>query len=366
MPSNRHTPRSVLVTGGAGFIGSNYLLAAVPTQTAVRFVNLDALTYAGQRENLAALEDLGNYAFQQGDISDRGLVERLFEKHNFDTVIHFAAESHVDRSILDPLAFVRTNVLGTATLLEVARKHWEKRGDVRFHHVSTDEVFGALGPEGFFTEETPYAPRSPYSASKAGADHLVRAYHETYGMPTVISNASNNYGPLQYPEKLIPLVIQNAVNQDPVPVYGKGENVRDWLHVLDHCDAIDRILRSAPNGTTYLVGGDEERSNLAIVHLLLDLVDEALCREVGGSRQLIRFVTDRPGHDFRYALDSSRVAADLDWRPSRSLEQGLRETVAWYLANPEWLARTRSRTYDDYYTTQYRERIDTGNPTQAT
>jgi dTDP-glucose 4,6-dehydratase len=366
MPSNRHTPRSVLVTGGAGFIGSNYLLTAVPRHSEVRFVNLDALTYAGQRENLASLEELSNYAFEQGDIADRGRIEQLFDKHEFDTVIHFAAESHVDRSILDPLAFVRTNVLGTATLLEVARQRWGNRKDVRFHHVSTDEVFGALGPEGFFTEDTPYAPRSPYSASKAGADHLVRAYHETYGLPTVISNASNNYGPLQYPEKLIPLVIQNAVNRDPVPVYGKGENVRDWLHVLDHCDAIDRILRTAENGTTYLVGGDEERSNLDIVHLLLDLVDEALGREAGTSRELIRFVTDRPGHDFRYALDSSRLAGELDWRPSRSLEQGLRETVAWYLANPEWLEHTRSRSYDEYYTTQYRNRIDTGNPTQAT
>lgn len=360
----RHKPRSILVTGGAGFIGSNYLLQAVKAHPEARFVNLDALTYAGQRANLDALEAGSAYRFVQGDIADLALVTALFEEHGFDTVLHFAAESHVDRSILDPLAFVRTNVMGTATLLECARRAWNDRTDVRFHHISTDEVFGSLGPQGLFREDTAYDPRSPYSASKAGADHLVRAYHETYGLPIVISNASNNYGPFQYPEKLIPLVIQNAVAGAPVPVYGKGDNVRDWLHVGDHCSAIDRILQYAEPGSTYLVGGGEERSNLDIVRLLLTLVDEALERPVGTSLKLIQFVTDRPGHDFRYALDGSKLATDLDWTPSRNLEEGLRETVAWYLANAAWMEQTRNRSYDEYYETQYRDRID--NPTETT
>lgn len=364
MPQTRHKPTKVLVTGGAGFIGSNYLLGAVPDSAPVHWVNLDALTYAGLRDNLAPLEGLDNYRFVQGDIADLPLITELFETHAFDTVLHLAAESHVDRSILDPLAFVRTNVMGTATLLECARHAWNGRTDVRFHHISTDEVFGSLGPQGLFREDTAYDPRSPYSASKAGADHLVRAYHETYGLPIVISNASNNYGPFQYPEKLIPLVIQNAVAGAPVPVYGKGDNVRDWLHVGDHCSAIDRILQCAEPGSTYLVGGGEERSNLDIVRLLLTLVDEALERPEGTSLKLIQFVTDRPGHDFRYALDGSKLATDLDWTPSRNLEEGLRETVSWYLANAAWMEQTRSRSYDEYYETQYRDRID--NPAETT
>jgi dTDP-glucose 4,6-dehydratase len=355
--SPRHTPTSVLVTGGAGFIGSNYLLHVVPANPDVRYVNLDALTYAGMPENLAALENAPNYQLAQGDITDQALVEKLFVEHTFSTVIHFAAESHVDRSILDPLAFVRTNLLGTATLLDTARKAWNGRTDVRFHHISTDEVFGSLGPDGFFSEETGYAPRSPYAASKAGADHLVRAYHETYGLPTVISNASNNYGPFQYPEKLIPLVIQNAVAGKAVPVYGRGDNVRDWLHVQDHCAAVELIMRHADDGSTYLVGGNQERSNLEIVRLLLDLVDEALGRQPQTSRALVSYVTDRAGHDFRYALDGSHLATDLGWTASRTLEAGLAETVAWYLAHGGWLESARSRTYQDYYKTQYQDRL---------
>lgn len=349
----------MLVTGGAGFIGSNYLRQACARHPDVRWVNLDAVTYAGRPENLADLGD--NYRFVHGDIADLELVRALFREHEFDTVLHFAAESHVDRSILDPLAFVRTNVTGTATLLDTARRAWEGRSDVRFHHISTDEVFGSLGPEGLFTEDTNYAPRSPYSASKAGADHLVRAWFETYDLPIVISNASNNYGPFQYPEKLIPVVIQNAVDLKPVPIYGKGDNVRDWLHVLDHCDAIDRILRCAAPGSTYLVGGDEERSNLELVTLLLDLVDAELDRPEGTGRELITFVTDRPGHDFRYALDGSRLARDLGWRPSRDLKTGLRETVRWYLENQDWMDSVRNRDYDAYYREQYGERLKTSS-----
>jgi dTDP-glucose 4,6-dehydratase len=348
-----HNPTSILVTGGAGFIGTNYLLSSVPQTPEVRFVNLDAVTYAGRPENLASLGGAGNYAFVQGDISDRDLVERLFREHDFSTVLHFAAESHVDRSIHDPLAFVRTNVLGTTTLLDVARLSWGARRDVRFFHVSTDEVFGSLQEDGFFSEETPYAPRSPYAASKAAADHLVRAYHATYGLPTVISNASNNYGPYQYPEKLIPLVIQNAIAGKPVPVYGQGDNVRDWLHVRDHCDALNLIMRRAEAGSTYLVGGGEERSNLRLVEALLDLVDSELGREKGTSRGLIEFVTDRPGHDFRYALDGTRLTSELGWQPARSLREGLKETVTWYLQNEGWLEAARSQAYDSYYRRQY-------------
>ena len=348
-----HQPRSVLVTGGAGFIGSNFLLALVPRHPEVRFVNLDLLTYAGNLLNLRSVEDAPNYTFVHGDIADADLVRRLFEEHGFDTVVHFAAESHVDRSILDPLAFVRTNVVGTATLLEAARQAWGDRTDVRFHHVSTDEVFGTLGDEGAFDETTPYDPHSPYSASKAGSDHLVRAYGDTYGLPITISNCSNNYGPFQFPEKLVPLVIRNAAAGEPLPVYGRGENVRDWLHVADHVEAIEVILRDGTPGETYAVGGRAERRNLEVVETIADVVDECLGRAPGTGRALITFVTDRPGHDWRYAMDPAKIERELGWQPTHSFEEGLRETVRWYLDHTEWLDAVADASYRDYYSTQY-------------
>ncbi len=348
-----HQPRSVLVTGGAGFIGSNFLLALVPRYPKVQFVNLDLLTYAGNLLNLQSIEDAPNYTFVHGDIADADLVRQLFDEHRFDTVVHFAAESHVDRSILDPLAFVRTNVVGTATLLEAARQAWGDRDDVRFHHVSTDEVFGSLGDTGAFDEATPYDPRSPYSASKAGSDHLARAYHHTYGLPVTISNCSNNYGPFQFPEKLVPLVIRNAAAGEPLPVYGRGKNTRDWLHVADHVDALDLILREGQTGETYAIGGRAERRNIEVVETLADLVDEHLGRAPGTARDLITFVTDRPGHDWRYAMDPAKIERTLNWRPAHSFEAGLRETVGWYLDNAEWLDAVADASYRDYYATQY-------------
>lgn len=356
----RHEPRSVLVTGGAGFIGSNFLRWAVPRFSSARFVNLDLVTYAGRPENTADLLDTGRYTFVRGDIADPDLVASLFREHGFTTVVHFAAESHVDRSIMDPMAFVRTNVLGTAVLLDAARRAWRQKdgswGEVRFHHVSTDEVFGALGPDGVFEASTPYDPRSPYAASKAGSDHMARAYAHTYGMPIVLSNSSNNYGPFQFPEKLIPLVIRNVLRGDPIPVYGKGLNVRDWLFVEDHCSAIERILTRAEDGATYLVSGGEERSNIELVHALIDLVDSELGRPAGTSRERIRFVTDRPGHDFRYALDGSPLADELGWRPSRNLEGGLSETISWYLEHREWLDEADDDQFSSYYRKQYGDR----------
>lgn len=353
----QHTPTSVLVTGGAGFIGSNFLLQMVPRYPDVQFVNLDALTYAGNLKNLTAVEDAPNYTFVHGDIADGDAVRGLFEAHDFSTVVHFAAESHVDRSILDPLAFVRTNVMGTANLLDAARRHWDgAERDVRFYHVSTDEVFGTLGDEGAFDETTPYDPHSPYSASKAGSDHLVRAYHDTFGLPIVISNCSNNYGPFQFPEKLVPLMIVKAKAGEPMPVYGAGENTRDWLHVLDHAEAIERILLDGQDGQTYCVGGRAEMRNLAVVETIADLVDEALGRETGTARALITFVTDRPGHDWRYAIDPGRLERELGWTPSHTFESGMRETVQWYLDNPAWLDAVLDQSYRDYYAEQYGER----------
>lgn len=359
-PVSSHQPTAVLVTGGAGFIGSNFLLRMVPRYPAVSFVNLDKLTYAGNLLNLTDIEDAHNYEFVHGDIADGDLVQHLFDAHGFTTVVHFAAESHVDRSIMAPLAFVQTNVMGTATLLETARHAWDDRADdparYRFFHVSTDEVFGSLGDEGFFSESTPYDPRSPYSASKASSDHFVRAYAHTYDLPVLISNCSNNYGPFQFPEKLIPLVILNALHERPIPVYGKGDNVRDWLHVHDHCDAIDLILRDGTPGDTYLVGGNNERANLELVNLLLDLVDEALGRPQESSRELITFVKDRAGHDFRYAIDASHLMDDLGWSPTFSLETGMRATVEWYLAHQDWLNAVSDASYRDYYAQQYEQR----------
>jgi dTDP-glucose 4,6-dehydratase len=352
-----HEPESVLVTGGAGFIGSNLLLRMVPRYPNVRFVNLDALTYAGNLLNLFEIERAENYRFVHGDIADAELVRSLFAEHRFDTVVHLAAESHVDRSILDPTSFVRSNVVGTVNLLEAARAAWRDAAHCRFYHISTDEVFGSLSHEGFFSETTPYDPRSPYSASKAASDHFVRAYAHTYGLPVVISNCSNNYGPWQFPEKLIPLTIRNAVQGLPIPIYGKGENVRDWLYVADHCDAIDLILHQGLPGSTYVIGGDNERTNLELVQILLDEVDRAQGQEVGASRRLVRFVTDRPGHDFRYAMDFTLLRETLGWTPSHRLEEGLRKTVAWYLSHPEWVEAVADQSYRTYYQQQYEARL---------
>ncbi len=352
----KHTPERVLVTGGAGFIGSNFLLHVVPKYPDVQFFNLDALTYAGNLHNLAAVESCDNYTFVEGDIADPALIASLFETHKFTTVVNFAAESHVDRSILDPLTFVKTNTLGTVTLLDAARTFWKAGDDRRFYHVSTDEVFGSLGDDGFFTETTPYDPRSPYSASKAASDHFVRAYGHTYKLPIVISNCSNNYGPYQFPEKLIPLVIQNALSKKPIPIYGKGDNVRDWLHVQDHCEAIDLILRHAETGSTYNIGGDSECTNLELVHLLLDQLDLATGQDEGTSKSLITFVKDRQGHDFRYAMDFSRLNKDLGWSPAFTLADGLRDTINWYLNNRDWLNNVMNQSYREYYEKQYAKR----------
>lgn len=354
--TQQHTPERILVTGGAGFIGSNFLLRMVDRYPEVHFWNLDKLTYAGNLHNLSSIEMNDNYHFVEGDIADPSLIASLFEAHNFTTIINFAAESHVDRSILDPLTFVKTNTLGTVNLLDAARRHWEEGQDRRFYHVSTDEVFGTLGPEGFFTETTSYDPRSPYSASKAASDHFVRAYWHTYGLPIVISNCSNNYGPYQFPEKLIPLVIQNALSQKPIPIYGKGDNVRDWLHVEDHCDAIDLILRNGPTGKTYNIGGDSECTNLELVHLLLNQLDLATGKDEGTSKALITFVKDRQGHDFRYAMDFSRLNAELGWSPRFTLAEGLRDTVNWYLTHRDWLDAVVNQSYREYYETQYVKR----------
>ncbi len=337
----------MLVTGGAGFIGANFLLRMVPRHPDVQFVNLDRLTYAGNLQSLRAVEDAPNYAFVRGDVADFDLLQRLFAEHAFTSVVHFAAESHVDRSISAPLAFAQTNTLGTVALLEAARQAWlaaaDQPGRYRFYHISTDEVFGSLSlAGGAFDERTPYDPRSPYSASKAAADHFVRAYGHTYGLPVVLSNCSNNYGPFQFPEKLIPVVILSAVEQRPIPVYGTGQNVRDWLFVEDHGAAIERVLFDGKEGETYCIGGNEERANLDLVRLVCDLVDEALGRDEGTARELISFVEDRPGHDLRYAIDFSKIERELGWRPTHSLEDGLRQTVRWYLDHEDWLAAVRS------------------------
>ncbi len=359
-----HEPKSVLVTGGAGFIGSNFLLRMVPRHPEVTFVNLDRLTYAGNLLNLRAIEDADNYHFVQGNVANADRMADLFETYDFSSVVHFAAESHVDRSISAPMAFVHTNTVGTVVLLEAARQAWGSGASPaarRFVHVSTDEVFGALGPDDPpFSETTSYDPRSPYSASKAASDHFVRAYHHTYDLPICITNCSNNYGPFQFPEKLIPLTIQNALDQNPIPIYGTGENIRDWLYVEDHCAAIERVLMDGQNGATYAIGGDAEKTNLDLVHTLLDLVDDALDHTPGTSRELITFVKDRPGHDFRYAMDFSRIAEELGWSPQHTLEEGLRATVDWYLSHTDWLEAVQDDSYRAYYDEQYADRIEEG------
>ncbi|MGH7564947.1 MAG: dTDP-glucose 4,6-dehydratase [Gemmatimonadota bacterium] len=356
MPEPASYARRILVTGGAGFIGTNLVRYWVRNHPDHLVVNLDRLTYAGHREGVRDLEALPNYRFVRGDICNTELVEALFDQYQIDGVLHLAAESHVDRSIVEPLEFVRTNVLGTAALLEVARTRWEGRDDVRFHHVSTDEVFGELSAEGAFHENTPYNPSSPYSASKAGSDHLVRAYHRTFGVPAVITNCSNNYGPYQFPEKLIPLMISNGLQGKPLPVYGNGSNVRDWLYVEDHCRAIDVAFHWGATGETYNIGGNSERSNLQVVELLCDLLDEIAPNGVPGYRSLISFVRDRPGHDFRYAMDATKIADGLGWAPYESFETGLRKTVQWYLENETWLGAVRGREFESWVEVNYHAR----------
>lgn len=348
--------RKILVTGGAGFIGSHVVRLLVKKYPGYHIHNLDALTYAGNLENLRDIEHSSSYTFIKGDITDEAFIDELFTNHQYDGLIHLAAESHVDRSIMDPLAFVKTNVMGTAVLLNAARRSWAGRRDVLFYHVSTDEVFGSLDSSGFFTEETAYDPRSPYSASKASSDHLVMAYHHTYGLPVIISNCSNNYGSHQFPEKLIPLMINNIIHGKPLPVYGKGENVRDWLWVNDHAVAIDLIFHTGAVGETYNVGGFNEWKNIDLVHALCRIMDRKLGRAEGSSAALISFVKDRAGHDHRYAIDASKVHSQLGWKPSLQFEEGLENTVDWYLQNQEWVAHITSGSYLQYYQDQYNNR----------
>lgn len=344
----------ILITGGAGFIGSQVVRHFVTAYPQYTITNLDKLTYAGNLENLRDIEDSSNYRFVREDITNSTAMLELFEKEDFDGVIHLAAESHVDRSIVSPTEFVMTNVLGTVNLLNAAQAVWKEDFSGKlFYHVSTDEVYGALGKDGAFTETTSYDPHSPYSASKASSDHFVRAYHDTYGMPAVISNCSNNYGPYQFPEKLIPLFINNIRNNKPLPVYGKGENVRDWLWVVDHAQAIDVIYHNGEPGETYNIGGRNEWKNIDLIRLLCRIMDRKLGRVEGESEKLISYVTDRAGHDFRYAIDSSKLQKELGWLPSLQFEEGLEKTVDWYLDNQEWLDHVTSGEYQRYYEEMY-------------
>lgn len=349
--------QTILITGGAGFIGSHLTRLFVTKYPDYKIVNLDVLTYAGNLMNLKDIEDSSNYTFEKGDITDAEFVNSLFLKYAFTGVLHCAAESHVDRSITDPLAFVRTNVIGTVNLLQAAKNSWKDQMEGKiFYHISTDEVYGSLGEEGFFTEETAYDPRSPYSASKASSDHFVRAYHHTYKLPVKLSNCSNNYGPFHFPEKLIPLCIHNILNKKPLPIYGKGENVRDWLFVVDHVRAIDTIFHNGKIGETYNIGGHNEWTNIALVKELCKQMDEKLGREPGESAALITYVKDRAGHDLRYAIDATKLKDELGWLPSLQFEEGLSKTIDWYLSNQDWLNNVTSGSYQNYYDHQYNKR----------
>ncbi|WP_321996251.1 dTDP-glucose 4,6-dehydratase [Draconibacterium orientale] len=349
--------KKILITGGAGFIGSHVVRLFVNNYPNIEIVNLDKLTYAGNLVNLADVEHKPNYRFVKGDIVDAAFIQELFETEQFDGVIHLAAESHVDRSIANPTEFVFTNVIGTVNLLNAAKHIWkDNMGGKRFYHISTDEVYGSLGQEGFFTENTGYDPHSPYSASKASSDHFVRAYNDTFGLPTVISNCSNNYGSFQFPEKLIPLFINNIRNNKPLPVYGKGENVRDWLWVVDHARAIDIIFHQGKIGETYNIGGFNEWTNIDLIKVICKKMDEKLGREAGTSEKLITYVKDRAGHDLRYAIDATKIKNELGWEPSLQFEEGIEKTIDWYLANEEWMENITSGEYEKYYEEQYQKR----------
>lgn len=349
--------KCILITGGAGFIGSHVIRRFIFNYPNTQIVNLDKLTYAGNLENLRDVDSVKNYVFEKGDIADEKFISEIFSKYPIDGVIHLAAESHVDRSITNPMEFIHTNIVGTVNLLNHAKKAWDGNFEgKRFYHISTDEVYGSLGKTGLFTEETAYDPKSPYSASKASSDHLVRAYHNTYKMPVVISNCSNNYGANQFPEKLLPLAINNIRNMKQIPIYGKGDNIRDWLFVKDHASAIERIFTEGKVGETYNIGGNNEWTNLDLIHALCKIMDKKLDRKEGTSASLITFVKDRAGHDKRYAIDSSKIKRELNWEPSLQFEEGLEITVDWYLSNQEWMDRITSGAYKDYYKTMYDNR----------
>jgi len=349
--------RKVLITGGAGFIGSHVVRLFIQNYPDYHIYNLDKLTYAGNLENIRDIENAPNYTFLKGDIVDADYIQSIFDEHQFDSVIHLAAESHVDRSISNPIEFVMTNVVGTVNLLNAAKHIWKDNFENKlFYHVSTDEVYGSLGETGMFLETTAYDPHSPYSSSKASSDHFVRAYNDTYGMPIVISNCSNNYGPNQFPEKLIPLFINNIRNNKPLPVYGKGENIRDWLYVVDHARAIDMIFHQGRTGETYNIGGENEWTNIDLIKVICKAMDLKLGREAGTSEQLITYVTDRAGHDLRYAIDSSKLMNELKWEPSLQFEEGIEKTINWYMDNEEWMNNITSGDYQKYYDEMYQDR----------
>jgi dTDP-glucose 4,6-dehydratase len=352
-PPNLPADSTILVTGGAGFIGASFLNLLVPRFPDVTFVNVDKLTYAANPMNLRSLEGLPNYRFDRVDIADGEAVGAAFERHRPSWVVHFAAESHVDRSIVSPGDFILTNVVGTFNLLEACRRSWDTYEGKLFHHVSTDEVYGSLGADGFFTETTPYDPSSPYSASKASSDHIVRAYGHTYGLPVKLTNCSNNYGPLQFPEKLIPLMVLNALEGKPLPVYGKGDNVRDWLYVDDHCEAIWAVATQGRVGETYNIGGNSERRNLDVVRQICAAVAEETAKPGEEVESLITFVPDRPGHDLRYAIDASKIRSELGWEPKETFESGLRKTVRWYIDNPEWVQSVKTGAYREWIEENY-------------